>query len=159
VYDHTQSVTITAAPNADIRYTTDGTTPTGSSTLYSSPISLTSSTVIKALAVESWATSPVAAAFIQLDGNSDQVVRDGLQLWLKTEFGVETSSGAVLNWADLSGNSNDASQSSSSLRPTLQTDAVNGQSAIGFNGSSQFLQLPSMFSYFSSGATGIAVVK
>lgn len=48
-YTSTQSVTLTAEGASSIRYTTNGSTPTCSSTLYSSPISVSSTTTIKAI--------------------------------------------------------------------------------------------------------------
>jgi hypothetical protein len=57
-------VTITdATPNATIYYTTNGTTPTTASSPYSGPITVSTSTVIKAIAVEgTLANSAVATA-------------------------------------------------------------------------------------------------
>ncbi len=50
----TQSVTLTSStPGATIYYTTDGSTPTTSSSLYSSALTIASSTTLKALAVKS----------------------------------------------------------------------------------------------------------
>jgi hypothetical protein len=51
-YSSAQSVSITdATPGAQIYYTTDGSLPTTNSTLYSAPISVSSDTTIRALAV------------------------------------------------------------------------------------------------------------
>ena len=63
-YSSTQSVTISSSTSgASIRYTTDGSTPTTSSTLYSSPISVATSKTIKAIAVKSGSpTSAVSSA-------------------------------------------------------------------------------------------------
>ena len=49
--DHTE-VTITATPGAIIYYTTDGTVPTNGSQQYNTPITLTETTTIRAIAIE-----------------------------------------------------------------------------------------------------------
>jgi len=51
-YDGTTSVTLSANPNATIRYTTDGSEPLNTSTLYTKTISLSTTTVVKAVAFE-----------------------------------------------------------------------------------------------------------
>jgi chitinase len=57
-YSSAQTVTITCATSgAEIRYTTDGTEPTASSALYSSPITVSSTTTIKAKAFMTGMTS------------------------------------------------------------------------------------------------------
>ena len=56
IYNSTQSVTLMATDNVDsspnIYYTTDGSTPTTSSSLYTSPIDISSSTVLKFIGVD-----------------------------------------------------------------------------------------------------------
>ena len=50
-YVGSQNLSITCAePSANIRYTTDGSVPTAASTLYSGPISISSTTVVRAVA-------------------------------------------------------------------------------------------------------------
>ncbi len=62
-YTTTQSVTISCATTgADIYYTTDGTTPDANSTLYTSAISVSTTTTIKAIAYYAGANSTVATA-------------------------------------------------------------------------------------------------
>jgi hypothetical protein len=52
-YSGSVTVGISGAANAEIRFETGGAVPTANSTLYSSPISLDTSTVIRAIAIES----------------------------------------------------------------------------------------------------------
>lgn len=63
-FTSTQSVTITdSTSGASIHYTTDGSTPTSSSALYSTPISVATTTTIKAVATASgYSNSSVASA-------------------------------------------------------------------------------------------------
>jgi hypothetical protein len=63
-YTGAQTVTIsTATPGATIYYTTDGTTPTTSSSVYSGPITVSSSETLEAIAAEiGYTQSAVAAA-------------------------------------------------------------------------------------------------
>ena len=63
-YTSSQSVTLSCAtPGATIHYTTDGTTPDGSSPTYSSAIAVASTTTIKAIAVkDGLLNSPIASA-------------------------------------------------------------------------------------------------
>jgi N-acetylneuraminic acid mutarotase len=63
-YSTAQSVTISdTTPGATIYYTTNGTTPTTGSSVYSAPITVSSSETIEAIATASgYSTSPVASA-------------------------------------------------------------------------------------------------
>jgi len=62
-YNATQSVTITdSSPGVAIHYTTDGSTPTASSALYSGPITVSSSATITAIATNTgWQNSATAS--------------------------------------------------------------------------------------------------
>jgi gliding motility-associated-like protein len=58
-YTGTQTLTLsTTDPSATIHYTTDGSTPTATSPIYSSPISITSTTVVRAIGVSSDPNTP-----------------------------------------------------------------------------------------------------
>lgn len=66
-YDSAQSVTLsTTTSGATIYYTTDGNDPTISSTQYSSPISISSSTTLKAIAIKSgmWDSNVFSGSYI-----------------------------------------------------------------------------------------------
>lgn len=69
-YSGAQTVAIsTATAGASIRYTTDGSTPTASSTLYTGPVNVPASRTLKAIGLKSGlATSAIAAAVYTIGG-------------------------------------------------------------------------------------------
>lgn len=70
-YTSQQSVTILCATDgATIYYTTDGSTPTSSSSVYSSPIPVSTNTTIKAVAIKDGESSSVATAAYIIDNTT-----------------------------------------------------------------------------------------
>jgi hypothetical protein len=67
---------------------------------------------------------------------------NALNLWLRADAGVTTSSGLVANWADQSSSGNNAYMTTPSRQPTFVSGALNGKPVIRFNGA-QSLWLPS----------------
>jgi hypothetical protein len=65
-------VTLSAASGAAIHYTTDGSVPTSGSQTYSAPFVLTSTTVVKAIAIKNGVSSDVASkTFTKSSSNDD----------------------------------------------------------------------------------------
>ena len=64
------SVTMSAESGAEIRYTLDGSTPTSASSLYSSAITLTATTTVKAIAIKNGESSSVATKVFTAMENS-----------------------------------------------------------------------------------------
>ena len=60
-FTETTQVSMSAESGAQIRYTTDGSTPTSGSSLYSSPITLSTTTTVKAIAIKDGVSSTVAS--------------------------------------------------------------------------------------------------
>ena len=54
---------------AEIHYTTDGSTPTAESTLYSEAFTLTENTTVKAIAIKDGESSEVATKYFYKSGN------------------------------------------------------------------------------------------
>ena len=71
-FAETTEVTISGPDGAEIRYTTDGSTPTAVSTLYSAPFSLSDSATVKAIAIKDGKSSGVASkSFTKASGGDD----------------------------------------------------------------------------------------
>ncbi|NJM85486.1 MAG: hypothetical protein HC839_04995 [Leptolyngbyaceae cyanobacterium RM2_2_21] len=159
VYSTYQSTaTITAEPGATILYSVDGSAP---SLTYTGAITLTNPMTIKAKATLSGVDSTVTTANIQSDPNSLPVPRNGLSLWLKSDFGIVLSGTRVSQWSDLSGsaNANDAVQNTNANRPIIINSAINEFPAVNFNGTSHFLNLTSGLTDLTSGFACFAVLK
>ncbi len=66
------SVTMSGPSGAEIRYTTDGSTPSSSSSLYSSAITLSATTTVKAIAIKDGQSSEVTTkVFTKSSGSGD----------------------------------------------------------------------------------------
>ncbi|MBO7629267.1 MAG: chitobiase/beta-hexosaminidase C-terminal domain-containing protein [Bacteroidales bacterium] len=71
-FEETTQVTITGPSEAEIRYTTDGSTPTAESTLYSAALTLSDTTTVKAIAIKNGVSSQVASrTFTKGTGGGD----------------------------------------------------------------------------------------
>lgn len=72
-------------------------------------------------------------------------VGTGLQLWLKADAGITEVSDRVTNWADQSGNANDAAQASAGFQPrhtNFNGVTINFNPAVRFDGSNDNLTTP-----------------
>lgn len=105
------------------------------------------------------AYSPVVSVTTEPGASTFPV--DSLTLWLKGGVGISTDEAAgVSRWVDASGHGLDATQTTSAgERPELIPDALNGNSTVRFDGTSDSLRLPAGFSDFTSGLTAYVVAK
>ncbi len=60
-FEESTQVTMSGPAGAEIRYTTNGSTPTAQSTLYTEPITLTDTTTVKAIAIKDGQSSSVTS--------------------------------------------------------------------------------------------------
>jgi len=85
-------------------------------------------------------------------------ITNGLQLWLKADYGVSTNSaGLVTNWLDASGNDNNAAPTNSdtSYSPTFVADSQNGLPTLRFPGGSKALDVPDISVSSTSTISGL----
>lgn len=156
-----QQVVLNQDQNATVYFTSDGSTPSASSSQWqgANPITLNKSQTINAVAVAPFFNnSSTATGIFRVDATTLPVPRSGLQLWLRSDANVTASGGAISNWGDASGLGNDASQPVSGNRPTLVSNALNNLPAVNF-AASQYFQIPAGMSDFSSGLSILAVVR
>lgn len=165
-----QQLVMSQSQDAPVFLTYDGTTPTYDSLFFYTNLPfwltnasfsmykpwLSQTTTVKAIAkAPFFSDSPVTTETYTMDTTTTPIPRSGLIQWLRG--GNVTLSGSnITNWNDISGSGNNASNGSN--QPTLVTGAVNGLAAANFNGS-QFLQMPSGYSTFTSGMTAMLVAK
>lgn len=141
IYASAQDVTLSSVlPGAEIRYTTDGTEPTASSTLYTAPISIAASTTIKAKVFSNGFESDTLEATYVVDPATNVLPSNGLQLWLRADVGVtKDGSDVVDQWKDLSGNDHHFSQATTSAKPLWTSAAIGSLPSVNFDGSSDYL--------------------
>jgi hypothetical protein len=66
----------------------------------------------------------------------------GLQLWLSADAGVSVgANNAVTQWADQSGNANNAEQINETMAPVLVPNALNGLPVVRFDGGNDFMDV------------------
>lgn len=160
VYASSVTVTMNADPLSQIRYTTNGSNPGPGSTLYTAPFVVSSTSTIKAIAIEGANQSPITTTPIQIDANSSNVSRVGMNLWLKADLAVEKDgSNLVSRWEDVSGNHLDAVSISNKPLFVSADSSINNSPVIDFNGSSQWLQMPKGFDSFVEGASIFVIAK
>ena len=132
----TVQVTLSSTtPGAEIRYTTDHSEPTDTSTLYEGPITVTDTTTLKARAFRSDLEPSVTtvATFERSDLFTPRSL-SGLQLWVRPDAGMPTEGSHAALWLDQSGVGNDLFQLQGDRQPEIVPDAVNGWPALRFDG-------------------------
>jgi len=79
-----------------------------------------------------------------------------LVLWL--DASTVTGSGGVAVWSDLSGNGNDATQGTTANQPQTGTRTENGLNVLDFDGSNDYMILPSALYTLSDGNNTIVTI-
>jgi hypothetical protein len=75
-------------------------------------------------------------------GSGATLPLDGLQLWLSADSGVSLgANNAVTQWADQSGNANNALQGDETMAPLLVPSALNGLPVLRFDGVNDFMDV------------------
>ena len=132
----------TATPDAQIRYTLDGTDPTSLSPLYSGTLSLNATATVKAKAFKAGlADSGMTTVGFTRDTDFTPKSLSGIKLWWRADAGVASGLGDRID--DQSGDGNHGIQSASAATSVLIQNAINGLPALRFDGNSDYLRLSS----------------
>jgi hypothetical protein len=139
VFSGSVQVTIgTQTPDAEIRYTLDGTEPSLSSDTYTAPFSLSQTTTVKAKGFHgTLAASSTTVVGFTSDADFHPRAIPNLRLWWRSDAGLPSGSGD--HWEDQSGQGNHGAQGSSASIPLLVPNAANGLPALRFDGSNDAL--------------------
>jgi hypothetical protein len=136
----------TTTPGAVIHYTDDGTMPTAQSPVYSEPLTIRSTTTVRALAfdpvLQLWST--LAAATFLENTEFHPAALSGLRLWLRSDAGISREGAVVTQWLDQSdaGNHVNVAASQQSYRlPAMATDGDSVMPVVRFDGTHDHLQL------------------
>ena len=125
--DHTE-VTITATPGAIIYYTTDGTVPTNGSQQYNTPITLTETTTIRAIAIEAGCimSDVVEMAFTKESsgGSSSDGGTSGGSSSGGSSSGSSSDSGSSSGSSSSGGSTDSGSETAPPQDETIQFDVI-----------------------------------
>lgn len=64
-------------------------------------------------------TGEIAILDVVIDPAVQDIPQDGLEVWLRGDFGIDDGSGKVMDWIDISGKNHAAVQSDSTKRPVI----------------------------------------
>ena len=81
------------------------------------------------------------------------VPQDGLELWFDADVGAMQANGGVSIWKDRSKYKRDALQTATNYRPKLSPAGQGSKAAIVFDGTDDYLKLPSLPGDFSHGVS------
>ncbi|MEK7217340.1 MAG: chitobiase/beta-hexosaminidase C-terminal domain-containing protein, partial [Chloroflexota bacterium] len=153
----------TTTSGAELRYTLDGTDPTTSSTLYTGAFTLTVTTTLKAQGFKSGLSpSAITQATFTKQTTPGPIPTTGLAVWLKADTGLITdATGQISAWANQAptGPVFSLTQATSTKRPLVVPDVLNGQPVVRFDGTDDTLQGPELTSVYTNGQTLVAVVQ
>lgn len=143
-YSSPQTVTLTGLPSSTFYYTTDGSTPTTSSNLYSSSILVSSPETLKVQAYLSGnAYGGVAAANYVVTWSLP--VTSGLAAWFKADAGITMGAASRVNsWVDQTSNGYALTQDDINYEPTWIGSDSSGEPAVHFSGSQALTSTSSM---------------
>ncbi|MFA6175236.1 MAG: RHS repeat-associated core domain-containing protein [Phycisphaerae bacterium] len=162
VFSDNQTVSIsTEVAQSTIRYTLDGSDPTGTSEVYDSnnPPVLRGSATVKARVYREGFPAGVVATASYVKDPLTAFNRSGLKIWLRTDVGMELNGNGVAKWSDLSGNGNDANQTNAASQPTLTASQIGGRAVVCFDGTNDLLTIADSATTRPDKMTAILVMK
>jgi hypothetical protein len=94
----------------------------------------------------------VTWTFTTVASGAPPIPTTGLGVWFKADAGITLTGSTISQWADQSGNGNNATQPVAGAQPTVVSGAINGLPAVNFGGSADM-----QFSLAVDGLSGMTI--
>ena len=103
--------------------------------------------------------APATSATVSVPVNVAALPLTNLETWLRGDGALDLVNGGVAFWADCGPKGMNATQDVAGSRPSVTPGGINGKPAVHFDGTAQYLRLPSGFADLGAGFSAFVVIR